>query len=178
MRAPKTFRRFGADKSGLAALEFAILLPMMVILLFGSVEVINMLSTNQRVQNVAASLADVIARDTEVSNAEINGLWIAMDTLMFPEPPAPLEARITSILIVNATTAQVTWSDGNGMPARAVNSTVTLPTAMMQVGSSIIMAETSYRYTSIIGVVTPDELTITHTSYRRTRLVEPIPRVS
>lgn len=174
----KLLHRFGADRAGLAAVEFAILLPMMVILLFGSVEVINMLSTNQRVQNVAASLADVVARDTEVSNDEITGLWAAMDTLMFPEPPAPLTARISSVLIVDASTAQVTWSEGSGMAARGVNSLVALPAAMMQPGTSIIIAETSYPYTSIIGVVTPDEITMTHISYRRARLVDPIPRVS
>ncbi|MEJ0060037.1 MAG: TadE/TadG family type IV pilus assembly protein [Terricaulis sp.] len=41
-------RRFARAKSGLAALEFALLAPMMVFLLFGSVELIDALGANRR----------------------------------------------------------------------------------------------------------------------------------
>ena len=50
---------------------------MMIFLLFGSVDLIDVLGANKRAQNAAASLADVVARDTEISNAEIAGLWAA-----------------------------------------------------------------------------------------------------
>ena len=77
-------RRFGAAKRGLAAIEFAIILPMMVFLLLGSVDLLDALSVNRRAENVAASLADVIARDTAVSNAEMTGIWSAVNLLMYP----------------------------------------------------------------------------------------------
>lgn len=178
MRAFKTLHRFGVDQKGLAAVEFAILLPMMVTLMFGSVEIINMLGANQRVQNVAASLADVVSRDTEISNAEITGIWTASDTLMFPEDAAPLQMRVSSISIIDATTARVMWSEGSGMSPRAANSIIALPAAMMNPGTSMILAETIYPYETLLGIITPSAVTMTHQAYRRSRLIDPIPRVA
>jgi len=179
MIALKSLRRFGRAKQGLAALEFAILAPMMVFLLFASVDLIDMLGANKRAQNVAASLADVIARDTEVSNAEVVGLWSAANVLMFPNDSATMQIRITSVSITAANGARVVWSEGHGgMSARTTNSPVTLPAAMMQNGTSVIMTETIYPYRSPLGFLAPGPVSMRHDAYRRSRLVDPIPRVS
>ena len=66
-------RKFSAAKSGLAALEFAIIAPLLMVpLLLGTVDLVDVMGANKRAQNAAASLADVVARDTEVSNAELS----------------------------------------------------------------------------------------------------------
>lgn len=179
MKLMKPLRRFGKAKDGLAALEFAILAPMMVFLLFASVDLIDMLGANKRSQNVAASLADVIARDTEVSNAEIAALWTAMNVIMYPNDGAGIQARISSVSITEANGARVVWSEGHGgMAPRANNSVIALPAAMMQPGSSVIVAETIYPYHSPLGFLTPGGTNMRHDAYRRSRLVDPIPRVS
>jgi Flp pilus assembly protein TadG len=172
-------RRFIRANKGLAALEFAILAPVMVLLLFGSVELVDMLGQNSRVQNLAASLADVVSRDTEISDDEMTGIWSAMDVLMFPEDAAPVRARITSIFIEDATTARVVWSEGrNGMAALPEDSTVTLPSAAMMIpGTSVIHAEVEFPYTSPLGLVVEGNITMSHDAYRRSRQVDPIPRV-
>jgi Flp pilus assembly protein TadG len=177
MTLRRMLRRFGASEKGIAAVEFAILAPMMIFLLFGSVELIEVLNTNKRAQNAAASLADVVARDTEVSTAEINALWSAIDVLMFPDDGATMEMRVTSIRIVDAATARVVWSEGRGMTARTANSVVTLPAGMMRPGTSVIMAESSYPYESPLGFVIDGTMDLEHVAYRRSRLVDPIPRV-
>lgn len=174
----KRLRRFGRAKKGLAALEFAILAPMMVFLLFGSVDMLDVLGANGRAQNAAASLADVVARDTEVSNAEVAGFWDALDVLMYPNNVADIKMRITSVRIVNSTTATVVWSEGHGMTARTNNSSVTLPAAMMTPGTSVIMAESIYVYRSPLGFLLPGPVNMRHDAYRRSRLVDPIPRVN
>ena len=177
MRMLPRLRRFGSAKKGSAALEFAIIAPMMIFLLFGSVDLLDMLSVNKRVQNAAASLADVVARDTGVSNDEIQGLWAALDVLMFPDNGGTLNIRVSSITIESTSTARVVWSEGHGMGARVANSTVSLPSAMMIPGSSVIMTESEYSYESPLGFLLPGAVTINHDAYRRSRLVDPIPRV-
>lgn len=177
MKLTRRLRRFGAAKKGLAALEFAIIAPMMIFLLFGSVDLLDMLNVDRRTQNAAASLADIVARDDGVSNQEIQGLWDALDVLMFPDDGATMEVRITSVSIISATNARVVWSEGHGMTPRTANSTVTLPAAMMTPGTSIIMAETSYDYDSPLGFLIESRVTLEHNAYRRSRLVDPIPRV-
>lgn len=176
MSLVRKLRRFARETKAIAAIEFAILAPMMVFLLFGSVDLIDMLGVNRRVQNVAASLSDVTARDTSVTTAEMNGLWAALDVLMYPDDGDAVGARVTSISIVNATTARVVWSRGHGsMAARNANSNVTLPAPMMIVGTSIIMTETEMSYSAPLGFLLGAPVKLSHTAYRRSRLVDPIP---
>lgn len=171
-------RRFASARRGSAALEFAILAPMMLFLLFGSVDLLDMLNANKRVQNATASIADVVARDTEISNDEVAGFWAALNVLMFPSDGAAVNMRVSSVSIQSSTTARVVWSEGRGMSARVANSTVTLPAAMMTPGTSIIMAEATYSYTSPLGFLLTGPVTLRHEAYRRSRLVDPIPRLN
>ncbi len=177
MKLTLGLRRFGAARKGSAALEFALIAPMMVFLLFGSVDLLDMLSANMRVQNAASSRADVTARDTEISNAEIAGLWAALDVLMFPEDGSDVTMRVTSVSIQSTSNARVVWSEGHGVGPRVANSTVSLPAAMMTPGTSVIMTEATYSYTSPLGFLMPGPITLRHDAYRRSRLVDPIPRV-
>jgi Flp pilus assembly protein TadG len=173
-----SFRRFGGARSGLAALEFAIILPMMVFLVLGSVDLLDALSVNRRAENVAASLADVVARDTSVSNAEISGIWSALNLLMYPGTDATMSERVTSISVTSATNAQVVWSEAqHGLSPLSVNSTVTLPAQMMVAGTSLIKAETVYHYQSPLNFLYSGTVDFPHTVYRRSRLVDPIPRI-
>lgn len=173
-------RRFGAAKKGVAALEFAIIAPLLMVpLLLGSVDLIDVLGANKRAQNAAASLADVVARDTEISTPEVNGLWDGLEVLMYPNDAANMEIRITSVSIENSSTARVVWSEGHGgMTARTTGSTVTgLDARMMVPGTSLIMAETVYKHDAPLGFLFQSQVRMTHNAYRRSRLVDPIPRV-
>jgi Flp pilus assembly protein TadG len=171
------FRRLSRDRRGLAALEFALIAPMMVVVLFGSIELTELLSCNRRTENTAASVADVISRDTVVTDDEIDDLWAAANALMFPNSVAPMRMRVSSVSIVSATDARVLWSDGhNGLAPRAVDSPVTLPAGMMIPGTSVIMSETEYRYQPPIGIFLKLAIDLNHKEYRRPRIADPVTR--
>lgn len=180
MKLIQGLRQFGGDRKGIAAIEFAIIAPLLMVpLLLGSVDLIDALSANKRAQNAASSLADVVARDTAVSDAEVEGLWAALDVLMFPDNGASMQLRITSVRVVSATSATVVWSEGHGMTALTPGSPVTgLATGMMQAGTSIIMAESVYPYDAPLGFLYAGQINMRHEAYRRSRLVDPIPRVA
>lgn len=174
----QAIRRFGRANKGLAAVEFALLAPMMIFLLFGSVDLIDALNTSKRVEIAAVSLADVVSRDTEISDDEVDGLWAALAILMFPDPSLTMDVRVTSVSIINATTAQVVWSEGrNGLGPLNVGAPVSLPQAMMNPGTSIIMSETRFAYSPPVGFLFGTGTNFEHTAFRRSRLVDPIPRV-
>lgn len=174
----KPLAHFARARTGLAALEFALLAPMMIFLLFASVELIDALDANTRAQNATASIADVAARDTEISNAEIAGMWAALDVLLFPEDATQMNIRLSSVHIVDATTAIVVWSEGRNMAPRSSNSPVTLPAGMMTPGTSVMMAESSFPYDTPLGFLFAGPVNLEHVAYRRSRLIDPVPRVS
>lgn len=179
MRILANLRLFARARSGLAALEFALIAPMMILLLFGSVELIDALDASRRAQNATSALSDVVARDTAVSNAEVSGLWSALGILMFPDSGTEMDVRITSISIVSSTQARVVWSEvRNNFAALSAGSTVALPSPMMVPGSSVIRTETVYNYRPPLNFLFAASVPIRHTSFRRSRLVDPIPRVA
>lgn len=169
-------RRFGRATGGLAALEFALIAPMMVFVLFGSVELIDALGANRRAQNATSSIADVVARDTEVSTDEINGLWAAVDVLMFPDSGDGMAVCVASVSIDDRGRSSVVWNrtDGGfgGCPSTAGSN---LPAAMRRPNTSVIIAETRYRYQPPLGFLYEGNFDMRHTVYRRSRLVDPIP---
>lgn len=180
MKMIQRLRHFARENKGLAALEFAIIAPLLMVpLLLGSVDLIDVMGANKRAQNAASSLADVVARDTEISDAELSGLWRALDVLMYPDAASAMEIRVSSISIDNASTARVVWSEGHGgMGARQTGTNVVLDSRMMTVGSSIIMVESAYKYDAPLGFLFQNQVRLTHDAFRRSRLVDPIPRVS
>jgi hypothetical protein len=89
-----------------------------------------------------------------------------------------MQMRITSITIEDATTARVVWSEGHNMSPLVADSTVTLPAGMMTPGTSVIMAESVYPYDAPLGFLFAGQINLKHNAYRRSRLVDPIPRVA
>ena len=173
-------RPFLRDKRGLAALEFALILPMMVVILFGSVELTEVLTTKSRVENTAAALSDVVSRDTVIDDDEISDLWTASSTLMYPNASGPLKMRVTSVQVETPTRAVVLWSEGhNGFTARSAGSVMaspSLPAGLMIPGTSVIVAETDDRYTPPIGVFLDVAFNLKHVEYRRPRIADPVTR--
>jgi hypothetical protein len=99
--------------------------------------------------------------------------------LMYPSGGDAVNIRISSISIESASIARVVWSEGHGMDARQPGTTVdNLPAAMMNPGTSMILAETTFEYDSPLGFLLEEGVTLEHQAYRRSRLVDPIPRVS
>lgn len=180
MSLARFLRRFARAKKGTAAVEFAIIAPLiMVPLLLSSVELIDALGVDARAQNAAASLADVVARDTSVSDAEVEGYWDALEVLMYPNSTDNVDVRITSIRIIDSSTAEVVWSEvkGGGMTPMQAGSRVTnLDERMMIPGTSIIMADSTYTYDSPVKFLFENGATFRHTAYRRARMVDPIVR--
>lgn len=167
---------FAQDRSGMAAVEFAIIAPLMLLVLFGTVELTEALATNRRAENVAASVADIVARDVIITDDEIDDLWTAADALMYPNSAAPMSMRVTSVNIVSDTEAEVLWSEGHGMGALSPGDSVSIPAGMMIAGTSIVMTESSYLYTPPIGVFMDVAFNLDHTEYRRPRVADPVDR--
>jgi hypothetical protein len=98
---------------------------------------------------------------------------------MFPNQATDADVRINSVSIEADGTARVIWSEGYGMAARAANDTLTLdemPAGMRTPGTSIIFAEGEMVYGAPLRFLLAGNITLAHDAYRRSRLVDPIPR--
>src|SRR5690606_8831953 len=72
------FRRFLRDRQAVAAVEFALILPLLLTLYFGTVEAASLYSVDRRVATVASTMADLISRERGcISTEKLNSYFNA-----------------------------------------------------------------------------------------------------
>jgi Flp pilus assembly protein TadG len=170
--------RFAGDERGVSAVEFAMLLPLMLTLYLGTVEISQGISADRKVTLTARSVADLVSQTTSVNNAEMNNSLNAATAVMTPFPTNKLKLTVSSVNIDDTGKATVDWSDSlNGTP-RAKGSSVTVPTALNVPNSSLIWSEVQYSYTPTIGYLISGTLTLKDQIYMRPRLSEKVTRTA
>jgi Flp pilus assembly protein TadG len=192
-RASKTARH-GANTEGTAAVEFALLLPILITLFFGVVESSLALLCRADVSLMAATAGDLISQTKQATKADISNVYSAAGTLLYPyydpsktgsEKPT---IRITSVIDDGSgatngdhLTGKVAWSctqSGSGTltPAsRTVNATVTLPQPLMTDKGSVVIAEIAYNYVSQTTKTITGPINFTNNFYAKPRRVLQIP---
>ncbi|MET0182273.1 MAG: TadE/TadG family type IV pilus assembly protein [Caulobacterales bacterium] len=192
--------RFLTDRSGLAAVEFALILPMMLVLLLGSIEIISFLQADRRAENTAVSLADVVSQDDEITNAELTGIWAALEPLEFPDDARDLDVRITSIAFDASGDPTATWAERCGgidnnvcgvSQFSAINDDTDLdasdfPEDMRVPSTTLVRVELDYEYTPRLAFFFLEDgfrlghdnapRTLKHVAFRRARLSDEIDR--
>lgn len=170
--------RFRRDGRGTAAIEFAMLLPLMLVLYLGTIEVGQGVAIDRKVTITSRTLADLVSQATSISNADMNNVFAASAAVMTPYPVGTLQAKVSAINISATGVATVGWSDGSNTAPRAVGSTVSLPAALAVPNTQLIMSEISYTYTPTIGYVVTGSLTLSEQSYVRPRQSATVARTS
>lgn len=168
--------RFRDNRSGVAAVEFALIAPMMFLLLFMSFELTDAAAANRRAETAASSLADVISRDVLVTDAEIDGIFEAVNWITYPTEAARVQSRVTSVFIDEDGRAEVQWSEGSGMAPLAEGAAITIPNGLRVPNSGLVIGETVLNYAPPLGLFSAAPFTIAKTEYRRPRVVDPVMR--
>lgn len=170
--------QFRRAKDGLAAVEFALLLPVMITLFFGVVEVSLALACRADVTNVASTAADLIAQESSVSTSDMSNVWSALNAILYPYSTSVAQITVSSIKYdtsTNSLTAgKVAWSCTKNGTARTLNTTVTLPSGLMVANGSVIMSEITYNYTSPTTKIITGTKVMTNTFYTKPRRVAQI----
>ena len=178
-------RGLWTDRSGLAAVEFAMVFPIMVVMYFGVVEYTSAISVDRKATQVARTLSDLTSQSKTVSDADLMSFGQAAKAIMTPYPGAPLVSSVTEVYIDAVSgAARVQWSKGLSINAagdvsisatvpHAQGSTVTLPTTLaVAKGTFVIWSEVSYTYTPAVGyLISQTGMTFRDVSYTRPRQV-------
>lgn len=164
--------RLKRDPAGTSAIEFALVLPLMVILYFGAVEFSDALTVNRKLTRATSASADLVAQAETIDADEMANIFDAAKAIISPYQSDPMALVISSIRIDENGQAKVDWSKTDGGTERAVGSTVSLPADIAVPETSLIMAEAAYEYTSILGMFIDMPITLTETFYLRPRIGE------
>jgi Flp pilus assembly protein TadG len=168
--------RLRRDQRGVSAVEFALLLPFMLTLYLGCVEVSQAISIDRKTALTARTLADLVARSAGFSNAEMTNILNAATTVVAPYSTANIKVKVSQVYIKADGTTKIDWSAAKNTTKRTSGETVTVPAGLKVAGkdSYLIWAEVEYGYKPTIGYVLTGTLTLTDQIYMRPRVSEKV----
>lgn len=104
---------FRRDRRGVAAVEFALVLPLMLVMYIGMAVVTVGISIDRKLTIASRALADLAAQRSRISDSEKDNIFAAASAVMAPYSPAGAELVLFSVYIDSKGVARVCWSDGN-----------------------------------------------------------------
>ena len=140
-------------RSGMAATEFAVLLPVMVMLFFGMLEASDALTVNRRVSNASNAIVDLVGQAQRTTPDEIESIFTGAEKMLAPNDVSSLDMKLSSVIRDpnDPDKLIVDWSlDSNGEEPydEGEEFTAVQDDTVVLENMSILVAETSYMYTS------------------------------
>jgi Flp pilus assembly protein TadG len=162
-----TTQEFLADGTGLAATEFAVVVPLMLVMFFGTVEFSSAVAIDRKVTLMARTLSDLTSQSTSVADSDMTNFFAASTGILTPYDTTPVSSTITELYVDSTQTAHVQWSKGTA--PRTQKSVVSIPTTLAIAGTYLIFSEVSYSYTPSVGYVLKGAITLSDVAYTRPR---------
>ena len=85
--------RLGRDQRGVSAVEFAMLLPLMITLYLGVVEISQAVGIDRKVTLTTRTVADLASQVTSITNADMTNLLGASSSVISPYDATPAEGH-------------------------------------------------------------------------------------
>ena len=161
-RATRAIRRFGCCARGIAAIEFAFIAPVMLVMLLGAVEVTRAIAIDRRLTMVTATVADLVSREEQLTSPDITAIYDIVAQVMSPFETAPLSISIIPVKSRNGAT--VVYAASQNVPsfnsATQFGRCDPMPVAAGLVDSaadasdSVILVRASYAYSPLfVGMI-------------------------
>jgi Flp pilus assembly protein TadG len=147
-------RRLPGATSGVAAVEFAMILPVMLLMYLGMAEVTVAVNIDRKLTILSRTLADLTGRMPSVSDAEMDTIFGAALSVMAPYGSQDVGMRVSSVVVSDnngSPQASVCWSDGRRLDRRPVNEVIPVPAGFDTPGTSFILAEVEKLYKPMLG---------------------------
>lgn len=156
--------------AGVVATEFALILPVLLLILLGVVELSNVMLAKRKLLNAVQSASDLIGQQTDVTVTDLGSIYLAADLTMTPLDTTSMQLGIASVRFNDITGAPVLdWTDSyNG-------GNVYLPldkaVGRGEAGASIVIVSGTYFYQPLIKLIIPASFNLTEVAYVRPRKV-------
>jgi len=172
----KKSRSFKHDKSGIAAIEFALIAPIMIGIYFGLAEVASAISVDRRVSHTANVVGDLATQTTELLNVDVEEVMAAA-------------VRVLDLPNVSDVTIELTSYDldADGNPRELGRATLnqgqdlqpfnpdTVDSRILNTTSGVVVARVAYSYTPLMLRFTDADINLRETFLLKPRRSESIP---
>ena len=179
-RSRRLFAGFRRDKRGVAAVEFAFIVPLMLTLLFGMIDVASGVAIDRKVTLTARTLSDLVSQGTKVTATNISNFFKMGSAIMTPYAvtPATMTQKVSAISIDASKKAKVVWSYSGSVSGSAATVTAgyapgtvvtTIPPNLLIANTQLIWSEVTYTFTPITGYIMKANMPLSEDTYTRPR---------
>lgn len=143
--------RFVAACDGVSAVEFALILPLMLIIYAGCGEVTTALTLDRKVSRAASTISDLVAQQSTVTTASMTNIFDATSAIIEPYDSTTAKV-VVAVINITASGQTVSWSKARNDTAATTNqpppSDLAVPAAMASAGDQVVVGRVSYAYDS------------------------------
>ncbi len=180
----RSIRDLRVDRSGIAATEFAMIVPVMLVGFLGTVEFCSAVAVDRKVTLVARTLSDLTSQaSVPINDSYLQNIFTASVAIVQPYDPSPTLSTISEVYVDSTKTATVQWSKAATIASGANQATLTtsarkagdvvtsvVPSGLLVAKTYLIFSEVSYLYKPTIGyVMSKGGVNLSDVSYTRPR---------
>lgn len=162
------------DERGSAAVDMIVVLPIMLMIFIGVVELTNALRLDRKVVAAAQTTADLITQRREISDADLTDILRAAELILEPYPAAGHSVGIVAVQYdEDSGDPETLWTKSKN--GGSVPDALTLAVGLGVEGEGVVVVRVAYSYTPVffdflLGQTTLEETTVLRP--RRSAIVE------
>ncbi|MDE2006476.1 MAG: pilus assembly protein [Rhodospirillales bacterium] len=158
-------------RRGTAAVEFALVAPILLALSTGCVGLTQAVRARMDVAQAAQTMAQLIATQSSVTTAQIADFCTGADAVMTPFAATGLGLAIASVTRnASSGTVRTDWTDTSCGNAAAIAAPATLAASVVpNNGDSAIVVQASYTLANPLSLVLPASFTFSAVAFARPR---------
>lgn len=157
-RVVRELAAFWRNRSGVAAVEFAIVLPSLLLLYVGTVEIGQGLTATRKLNNAAVVTADLMAQSESLSTDDMKDIFAAAKATLAPYDTSGLKIQACVIAVTGAT-QKVKWcsAQNDTVPSKDAAPPTPVPAALIESGVDMVVVRARYHldtpFSSALSVV-------------------------
>lgn len=148
------------DKRGVSAIEFALLLPIFLVLFGATLDLGEGLMVKRRIQQIASTTSDIVAQESSWTSSSLTILLTGTASILEPFSSTALTIQVNVINISSSKTGTISWSYGYNTASLAggTSSPVAIPTTIAESGIQLVSVTAQYdmttAFTSLLSAIT------------------------
>jgi Flp pilus assembly protein TadG len=185
------------DRRGIAATEFAVTVPVMLVMLFGTIEISSGVAVDRKVTLISRTISDLVSQapadpvqgmmDAPITDTYLQNVFTAGIAILTPYCAQPAHLlQVSEIYIDSNQVAKIQWSRAATVPSCTagqatlatstrnpgdiVTNTIPIPTSLLVRQTYLIYSEVGYLYAPVgIGYVLKSSVDMKDSAYARPR---------
>ncbi|HWU62551.1 MAG TPA: TadE/TadG family type IV pilus assembly protein [Ensifer sp.] len=167
--------KIAKDRRGVSAIEFALILPVILVLMAASEDLGQALMVDRRINQIAATASDMTAQQASWTTTNLDAILAGTSTIIQPFPSGNLKIVVAVVNVDASLNTTVAWSRGYNATAWTVGTVppFALSKTILKSGVQMVMSQVTYSFSTPFATLLKPVTGITNYSYTRNGINRP-----